>query len=134
MPRQINLPPKLGEPFGQGSYVAYILGFISSIGLSLAAFYLVKRHVDSGHLIYNHSQLLAGLASLGLVQLGVQLVAFLHLGRGDKARWNLLVFGFMLLVAIILVAGSLWIMRGLNYRSSPQQTNQYLIDQGSGGL
>jgi cytochrome o ubiquinol oxidase subunit IV len=117
-----------------GSYATYITGYLLSIILTLTAYFIVKRHVDSAQLIYTHRYLLLALAWLAIAQLMVQLVAFLHLGRGSRARWNLTVFGFMLIVVIIVAAGSLWIMSNLNYRMTPQQMNQYMVSQESGGL
>jgi len=38
----------------------------------------------------------------------------------------------MILVVMILVGGSLWIMKNLNYRMTPEQMNQYMIDQNGG--
>ena len=81
--------------------------------------------------LYNQTATLAWLLSLATLQLVAQLVFFQHLGRERKPRWNLIVFGFMLGVLAILVFGSLWIMKNLNYHhiSSPGQVNTYLSGQ-----
>jgi heme/copper-type cytochrome/quinol oxidase subunit 4 len=58
---------------------------------------------------------------------------FLHLGNEAKPRLKLLVFGFMALVVMILVFGSLWIMYSLNYRMPTQsQINSYMNSQNGG--
>lgn len=111
-----------------GSVKSYTAGFVFSIALTLVAYVLASRQVASGWaLIYT-------LAVLAVTQLFVQLVFFLHLGRESKPRWNLVVFCFALMVVLILVFGSLWIMKNLSYahnQLTPQQTNQYIVkDEG----
>jgi cytochrome o ubiquinol oxidase operon protein cyoD len=110
----------------QGSYFSYTTGFAVSLGLTLLAYLTVTHHVfASWNLVF-------ALAGLAVVQLAVQLIFFLHLGRA-KSHWNTMVFAFMLLVVLIIVFGSLWIMYGLNYRmmSSPEEVNKYMNSQES---
>lgn len=107
-----------------GSYTSYIVGFIYSLALTLAAYTLVSNKVIAGNV------LLLTLMGLAAVQLFVQLLFFLHLGRGADRRWNLMVFGLMAIVLVILVGGSLWIMYNLNYHMpTNQQVNKYLQSQ-----
>lgn len=106
---------------------SYVVGFIGSIMLTLIAYFLVVAHtLPTGWLVFI-------IASLAIVQFVVQLVFFLHLGRGAKTKDRLLVFLFMLMVVLIVVVGSLWIMENLNYRmmSSPEQIKTYLKNQDS---
>ena len=92
-----------------GSVRSYTAGFILSLALTLGAYILASHQLASGWgLIY-------ALAALAVTQLFVQLVFFLHLGRESKPRWNLVVFAFALMVVVILVFGSLWIMKNLSY-------------------
>jgi len=53
---------------------------------------------------------------LAVIQMFVQLIFFLHLGKENKPRWNTLIFAFMLLVLLIVVLGTLWIMHSLDTR------------------
>ena len=92
---------------------SYVLGFILSILLTLASYVLVS------HQLLSTWVLILTIIGLGLVQMAVQLILFLHIGDEPKPRWNLLVLLFMLMVAAILVFGSLWIMYTLEYRSMP---------------
>lgn len=111
-----------------GSLWTYTLGFVLSVGLTLAAYLLVTRQVSSGwDLVY-------AIIVLAVVQFFVQMFFFLHIGRGVNRRWNWLAMGLMLVVVFIVVVGSIWIMHNLNYRMSPQQMSQYMRDQESGGL
>jgi cytochrome o ubiquinol oxidase operon protein cyoD len=111
---------------GRGTLRTYITGFILSVALTLAAYMLVVNH-SLGSL-----WLTAAIVALAILQLGVQLFFFLHLGRESKPRWNLTVFSFALIVVLILVFGSLWIMNNLNYNMmTPTQTDQSIIkDEG----
>ncbi|HEY8998920.1 MAG TPA: cytochrome C oxidase subunit IV family protein [Candidatus Saccharimonadales bacterium] len=101
---------------------AYISGYALSLVLTALAYALVRQHA------YTRDVLLGLIVGLALVQFGVQLVCFLHLGRG---RWKSLAFWMMTLVVLILVFGSLWIMQNLNVRMTPQQMNQYMQSQDS---
>ncbi len=110
----------------QGSSGSYITGYVLSIVFTIIPYTLVVNDVLTGWGLY------LMLACFAIVQLFVQLVFFLHLGRESKPRWNLLVFLFAVLVVVILVFGSLWIMKNLNYHSmSPQATDKSIIkDEG----
>lgn len=117
---------------GLGSKKAYIVGFLLSLTLTGLAFLLVHIHVAHHHQFPPDSFMVAVLPVLAVVQLFVQMVFFLHLGRESKPRWNVLAFAFAITIVVILVIGSLWIMSNLNYRMmySPSQINQYLKSQG----
>jgi cytochrome o ubiquinol oxidase subunit IV len=112
----------------RGSFRAYVVGFVSSLVLTISAYLLVVNH-QSGT---GTNGVLAAIVGLALVQFGVQLWFFLHLGQETKPRWKLLVLAFMIMVVLIMVFGSLWIMDNLNYRMTPQQVNNYMNDQGGG--
>jgi cytochrome o ubiquinol oxidase operon protein cyoD len=72
---------------------------------------------------------LAIINGLAVVQLFVQLYFFLHMGDESKPRWNLMAFLFMLLVLVIVVFGSLWIMKNLDYHMSPSDTSNYMMHE-----
>lgn len=114
-----------------GNELTYITGFILSLGLTMTAYLLVKKHLSTHHLYPSDHFMLVSLIFLAIVQLSVQLIFFLHLDRERKPRWNLQVMFFMLIILLIIVIGSLWIMANLNYRmaDSPQKVNQYLNSQ-----
>jgi len=131
------------QPNSSGSYAAYIAGFVISLSLTLAAYFLVKRHADSHHLVYSDTFLLIMVSALALTQLFAQLVFFLHLDRESKPWWNNTALAFAAIVVVILVAGSIWIMANLDYHhgtekthdghnlTDPEQVNNYIIrDEG----
>lgn len=109
-----------------GSMSAYITGFILSVILTLLAYFMVTRTLLGG------MALVLALMGLAVLQLYVQLVFFLHIAHESRPRWNLMVFGFMLMIVVIVVAGSLWIMNHLNYHMmTPDETDTYIIkDEG----
>ncbi len=102
---------------------SYIVGFISSIALTLAAYYVVvNRAFGKGALIYK-------IVALAVVQLIVQVVFFLHIGQEKGTRWKLVTFIFAVLVVLIIVIGSLWIMHNLDYnmmKMTPDQEKIYM--------
>lgn len=97
-----------------GTTSAYITGFILSIGLTLASYFVVYENLlpEKLHLIYL-------LMSLAVVQAVVQLLFFLHIGKESRPRWDFTVFLLMLGILAIIVIGSLWIMFELNTRVMP---------------
>lgn len=88
---------------------SYIIGFISSVILTLISYFSVVNQKIS------RKPLIAVIVVLALVQFTLQLIYFLHLGAERKPRWKFLVFSFMVSVVLILVLGSIWIMDNLNY-------------------
>jgi cytochrome o ubiquinol oxidase subunit IV len=106
---------------GQGTLLSYTVGFLTSIILTVGVYQLVVNQVLAGW------ALILTILGLAVVQLVVQLLFFLHLGREAKPRWNFLVFGMMVIIVVIVAGGSLWIMKNLNYHSmTPAETNTYL--------
>lgn len=102
-------------------YQSYVIGFILSIVTTLAAYFLVVNNIFSKEiLIYT-------VLAIAVVQLIVQVVFFLHIGRGS--RWKLITFIFTVTVVLIVVVGSVWIMDNLNYNMmnmSPDEQHKYM--------
>jgi cytochrome o ubiquinol oxidase operon protein cyoD len=119
------------QEISHGSISSYIAGFVLSLMLTLTAYMLVFRHVNTFHSLISHKTLMIMLVGLALTQLLVQLVFFLHLDRESKPRWNMTVLLFAVTVVVIIVFGSLWIMNNLNYHHpSNEQINKYIRSQG----
>jgi cytochrome o ubiquinol oxidase operon protein cyoD len=106
-----------------GSTRSYTAGFVLSIVLTMAAYWLTTKHLLSNR------GFVAAVILLAIVQLAVQLLFFLHMGRESKPRWNLAALIFAIGTVLILVLGSLWIMYHLNYHGSQQDVNKYLRSQ-----
>ena len=92
-----------------GTQKSYIIGFILSILLTIIPYALVVNHLLVGY------SLIIAVVILGIIQLLVQLIFFLHLSSHSSQRWNLITFLFTVLIVVILVIGSLWIMYNMNY-------------------
>ncbi|MGB4758980.1 MAG: cytochrome o ubiquinol oxidase subunit IV [Candidatus Saccharimonadales bacterium] len=111
------------------AFAVYTTGFLLSIVLTLAAYWIVTRHVDSAHEMFSHAFVKYSIMSLAFVQLVVQLVFFLHIDKESKPRWNLMAFMYMAMVVLILIIGSMWIMDNLHYNMmSPQETEIYMYE------
>ncbi|HSX47225.1 MAG TPA: cytochrome C oxidase subunit IV family protein [Patescibacteria group bacterium] len=124
-----HISKQFKENLNFGSYFSYFAGYILSLICTLSAYLLVVSHHASSKWI------IAGwVASLAIIQFVIQILLFLHIGKESKPRFKLLVFGFMLSVVIILVAGSIWIIYSLNYRMqmSPTQIKNYIKSQNGG--
>lgn len=102
-------------------YRSYVIGFVLSVIATLTAYFLVV------HKVFSPAVLVYVVMAIAVAQLIVQVVYFLHIGRGSK--WKLQTFLFTLLVVIIIVAGSIWIMNNLNYNMmdmSPSEQHKYM--------
>lgn len=97
------------------SYKPSILGFVFSLILLFAAHRFATHHHLTG------KALVFAILGIGVLQALVQLVFFLHLGMESKPRWNLISFLFMVMVAIIVIGGSIWIMQNIYYNEMPGQ-------------
>lgn len=110
--------------------IMYVIGFLLAVILTLVAYFMTINHVLTGMTLVTILMILAA------VQLMVQLVFFLHLGRDKSARWNIASFYFMMMVLVIVVLGSLWIMHNLNYNMmmTPEQMNEFMLKESMKGF
>jgi cytochrome o ubiquinol oxidase operon protein cyoD len=92
-----------------GTFKSYLWGFLLCVILSLLAYFLVAKP------IFSNFSIIACIIGLALLQAVIQLILFLHLGKG-LPQWNLIVFFFMMIVVVILVGGTLWVMYNLDER------------------
>ena len=92
---------------------AYIIGFMASLLLTLGSYFAVTED------IFGMTYMVVGVLVLAVIQLIVQLVFFLHLGRESAPRWNIHMLWLFGMVIVIVVIGSLWIMHHLDYNMMP---------------
>ena len=103
---------------------SFIIGFLLSVALTFAAYYAVVNHLLTG------TMLLAAIIILAFVQLAIQLIYFLHMGREAKPHWNLMAFLTTFSIILIVVLGSIWIMNHLHYNlMSPDEMNRYIMEK-----
>lgn len=94
----------------QKTIKAYVIGYVGSMLLTLAAFGLLEVRLFSDAMTY------VLLAALAIIQLYVQSSCFLSMNKSTaEGRLKLLPYLFTLLVIVILVTGTLWIMYNLDF-------------------
>jgi cytochrome o ubiquinol oxidase operon protein cyoD len=98
---------------GEYEIKSYVIGFILSILLTMAAYILVVEDLLSGW------PLLLSISGLALLQTLVQVIFFLHLGSKVMPNWSITAFYFMVIIVIIVAVGSIWVMYHLDYRMMP---------------
>lgn len=106
---------------------SYTLGFVYSIILTLAAYYVIVNEILTGWTAA------FSILAMAVLQLAVQLFYFLHLDQEKKPRWNMISFFFAVQTVLIVVLGSVWIMVNLSYHHShkrtPEQVEKYIQEE-----
>jgi cytochrome o ubiquinol oxidase operon protein cyoD len=120
----MNKPVIAKHEVSRGGIASYSIGFALSLIITLAAYVSASKHLASGW------ALVFILSALAIIQLLVQLVFFLHLAHEERPRWNLQALLFAAGVVIIIVFGSLWIMKNLSYAHHQVTPNQIIKDEG----
>lgn len=113
--------PRIEPRHMSASYKSYVIGFVLSIISTLLAYFFVVNG------LFPKDQLVYIILFIAVVQLVIQMVFFLHIGRGS--RWKLLTFVFTVLFVLIIVVGTIWVMNHLNYNMmhmSPDEMHQYM--------
>lgn len=108
---------------------SYIVGFLFSVVFTFLAYDLVLTDVNSRHKLFPLIFLLPIILIIACLQLIVQLIFFLHLGKEHAPRWNAFFFISTFMGILLIVIGSIWIMYHLNYNMTPMQMNQYIQNQ-----
>lgn len=96
-----------------GTLVHYVTGFILSLIFTFIAYVLVVDQVMTG------TALLATILGFGVLQMLVQVIFFLHLGRGKGPKWNVYFFISTIFIVLVVVGGSLIITNNLHYSMAP---------------
>lgn len=104
-----------------GSIISYSIGFALSVGITLTAFW-AATHLGTHAFI--------AIITAALIQLAVQLVFFLHIGKGGMSRSYIFVMLSTLLIVSIVVGGTLWIMHNLEHLHMPSPTMNDLYVKG----
>ncbi|MBC7564908.1 cytochrome o ubiquinol oxidase subunit IV [Candidatus Saccharibacteria bacterium] len=105
----------------EAKYSSYIIGFVLSVVATLIAYFFVVNQ------LWPKEVLVYVVLGIAVVQLIIQAVFFLHIGRGSHLK--AVTFAFAILVILIVVIGSIWIMNNLDYnmmRMSPDEMQLYM--------
>jgi cytochrome o ubiquinol oxidase operon protein cyoD len=107
---------------------SYVIGFVLSVLLTLAAYFLVT---DPAYFHASYGMIVPIILILAIIQLLVQLIFFMHLAHESGPRWKLAVLISTIGIVLIVVVGSIWIMNHLNYNmmANPAQMNAYIQSQ-----
>lgn len=95
------------------SIASYVTGFVLAAGLTATSFWVATTDV------FWAPGVVIGLCVLGIAQMGVHLVFFLHVTSGPDNTNNVLALAFGTLIVVLVGAGSLWIMANLNANMMP---------------
>lgn len=91
----------------------YVIGFLLAAGLTATSFWVTQSSM------FWPPGVTLGIAVLGIAQMGIHLVFFLHITTGPDNANNALALAFGVLIVTLFVAGSLWIMTSLDMRMMP---------------
>lgn len=112
--------------------VTYVIGFAAALLLSIVSYLIVTERWlgDAASLT------MLVILALAVVQLVVQLVCFLHMGSDRDPFSRTGTFLFTVGMALIIVIGSLWIMKNLDYRMhiSSEAMQEYMLKQNKKGF
>lgn len=98
-----------------GSAVSYVIGYILSLILTIVPYYMVKNQ------IIESSPLLVVVLGLAIAQMLVQMLLFLHLGRGPKPFYNIVFLAATSGMIMLVVGASIFIMNSLYGNMSPEE-------------
>jgi cytochrome o ubiquinol oxidase operon protein cyoD len=108
-----------------GTLQAYITGFMLSLIFTFIPYYLVVHGTNTG------TKLLAIILGFGVLQMLVQLLFFLHMGRKPRPTWQI---GFLIVTVgsvLIVIGGSLIITTNLHHNMTPtEQVLKLANDEG----
>ncbi|WP_313617203.1 cytochrome o ubiquinol oxidase subunit IV [Agrobacterium sp.] len=100
-----------------GSFKSYMIGFILSVLLTAVPFWLVM-----GDVLDNKTFTVLLIMGLGVVQIFVHMIYFLHMNTKSEGGWTFMALIFTVVVVMITLIGSLWVMYNMNKNMMPTMT------------
>jgi cytochrome o ubiquinol oxidase subunit IV len=97
----------------------YVLGFVASVILTAIPFWLVMTKVFESSAITT-----VIILGLGVVQIFVHMIYFLHMDSKAEAGWSFMGLMFTVILVAITLSGSLWVMFHLNTNTMPVTPQQ----------
>jgi len=117
----VSHPAKIESRPGHGSVTSYVIGFLLSLIFTLIPYSLVI------HQSLDKNALLATILGFALLQMVVQMIFFLHLGREKKPHWNLFFLVSTIGIILLVMVGSLWIMSHLSHGMSSMNVTDKIV-------
>lgn len=111
-------PHSHGDASGHGTFRGYVTGFALSVVLTAIPFILVMGNIGSPNWIA------FWVLALGVVQIVVHMVYFLHMNSKSEGGWTMLAMIFTAILVVIALAGSLWVMYHLEENMMPMTPEQ----------
>ena len=105
-----------------GTTRSYIIGFLLSLVFTAIPYYLVVNESVSG------SALLATILGFAVLQMIIQILFFLHLGRGPKPLYNVVFFVSTVGIILVVIGGSILIINNLHYNMTPSDQTKKLTN------
>ena len=93
----------------------YLLGLAFATALTIASFWAATSNMIWGPAVP------VAIVVFAIAQMGVHLVFFLHITTGPDNTNNVLALAFGILIACLVIFGSLWIMANLNHNMLPME-------------
>ncbi|MBD9385837.1 cytochrome o ubiquinol oxidase subunit IV [Agrobacterium sp. AGB01] len=100
-----------------GSFKSYMIGFILSVLLTAVPFWLVM-----GDVLDNKTFTVLLIMGLGVIQIFVHMIYFLHMNTKSEGGWTFMALIFTVVVVMITLIGSLWVMYNMNKNMMPTMT------------
>lgn len=114
---------KTSQKSEHGTLMSYVTGFVLSLIFTLIPYYLVTEKVITGN------ALLIAILGIAVLQMAIQLLFFLHLGRGPKPFYNVVFFFATAGVIVVTIGASLFIMNNLYHNMSPEEVTLRLAQE-----
>lgn len=92
----------------------YLTGFVLAAILTALSFWLVM-----GKVFDSSTTTAIVILAVGVVQIVVHMVYFLHMNGKAEGGWTMLALLFTLVLVVITLSGSLWVMYHLNHNMMP---------------
>ncbi len=110
--------------------IRYVIGFLIALLLSVISYLVVTTGT------FDAVMTMGIILSLAVVQLIAQLIFFLHLDIKGRSATRTATFLFTVAMMLVIVIGSIWIMRNLDYRMgmSGEAMNEYMKAQNKKGF
>ena len=99
---------------GHGSFRGYLTGFLLSVVLTAVPFWLVM-----GHVIADSRVAALAVMAIGVVQIFVHMVYFLHMNSRSEGGWTMLAMIFTVVLVVITLSGTIWVMYHMNSNMMP---------------
>lgn len=104
-----------------GTFKSYMIGFVLSVILTAIPFWLVM-----GGVLENKTLLVIAIMGLGVIQIFVHMIYFLHMDTRSEGGWTFMALIFTITLVVIMLAGSVWVMYHLNHNMMPMDAHDVM--------